>query len=37
MKEPIAVDLGKSNKMFKIVRGGNIYDFYNNSMKVSSI
>lgn len=36
MKEPIAVDLGKSNKMFKIVRGGNIYDFYNNSMKVSS-
>ena len=36
MKDSIAVDLGKSNKMFKIVRGGNIYDFYNNSMKVSS-
>jgi len=36
MKEQIAVDLGKSNKMFKIVRGGNIYDFYNNSLKVSS-
>jgi len=36
MKEQLAVDFGKSNKMFKIVRGGNIYDFYNNSLKVSS-
>ena len=36
MKNQFAVDIGKSNKMFKIVRGGNMKDFYKNSMEVSS-
>ncbi|MDD3691558.1 MAG: acyltransferase [Bacteroidales bacterium] len=30
------IDIGKMNKMFKIVRGGNIRDFYRNSMHVSA-
>lgn len=32
----LVVDLGKLNKMFRIVRGGNMRDFYRNSMEVSS-
>ena len=36
MKNQFAVDIGKSNKMFKIVRGGNMKEFYKNSMEVSS-
>ncbi|MBP1646281.1 MAG: Phospholipid/Glycerol Acyltransferase [Bacteroidetes bacterium] len=36
MKGEIVIDIGKMNKMFRIVRGGNIRDFYKNSMQVSS-
>ena len=36
MKGEIVIDIGKMNKMFRIVRGGNIRDFYKNSMDVSS-
>lgn len=35
MRGELVIDIGKMNKMFKIVRGGNIHDFYNNSMEVS--
>ena len=35
MRGQFVIDIGKMNKMFKIVRGGNIRDFYNNSMEVS--
>ena len=36
MKGEIVIDIGKMNKMFRIIRGGNIRDFYKNSMDVSS-
>ena len=36
MKGEIVIDIGKMNKMFRIVRGGNIRDFYKNSIEVSS-
>lgn len=36
MKGDFVTDFGKINKMFRIVRGGNIRDFYKNSMEVSS-
>jgi hypothetical protein len=36
MEHQMAVDMGKINKMFRIVRGGNIHDFYRNSLEVSS-
>ncbi|MCQ2058998.1 MAG: 1-acyl-sn-glycerol-3-phosphate acyltransferase [Bacteroidaceae bacterium] len=36
MKGEFVTDFGKINKMFRIVRGGNIKDFYKNSMEVSS-
>ncbi|MDY0014615.1 MAG: acyltransferase [Bacteroidales bacterium] len=36
MTSQFVIDIGKMNKMFKIVRGGNIRDFYRNSMHVSS-
>jgi hypothetical protein len=35
MRGQFVIDIGKMNKKFKIVRGGNIRDFYNNSMEVS--
>lgn len=36
MSEQLVIDIGKMNKMFKIIRGGNIRDFYRNSVHVSS-
>jgi hypothetical protein len=36
MHGEIVIDIGKLNKMFRIERGGNARDFYNNSVKVSS-
>ncbi len=36
MTNPLIIDIGKMNKMFKIVRGGNIRDFYRNSVHVSA-
>lgn len=36
MKGDVVIDIGKLNKMFRIVRGGNIRDFYKNSMEVSA-
>ncbi|MBP7101901.1 MAG: acyltransferase [Bacteroidales bacterium] len=36
MTSQFVIDIGKMNKMFKIIRGGNIRDFYRNSMHVSS-
>ena len=35
MSSQLVVDIGKSNKMFKVVRGGSIRDFYKNSMHLS--
>lgn len=36
MKGQMVIDIGKSNRMFRIMRGGNIRDFYKNSILVSS-
>ncbi|MBP5556480.1 MAG: acyltransferase [Bacteroidales bacterium] len=36
MNGELVVDIGKMNKMFRIMRGGHIRDFYQNSMHVSS-
>ena len=36
MKGDFVVNIGKLNKMFRIMRGGNIRDFYRNSVEVSS-
>ena len=36
MQGDIVVDIGKSNKMFKVIRGGNPRDFYRNSVHLSS-
>ncbi|HOF16989.1 MAG TPA: acyltransferase [Bacteroidales bacterium] len=36
MSSQLAIDIGKMNKMFKIIRGGNIRDFYRNSVHVST-
>jgi len=35
MSSPLIVDIGKSNKMFKVIRGGNMKDFYKNSLHLS--
>jgi hypothetical protein len=35
MISQLVVDIGKSNKMFKVIRGGNIKDFYKNSLDLS--
>lgn len=35
MQHPFIVDFGKANKMFKIERGGNRKDFYNNLTLIS--
>lgn len=36
MKGDMVINIGKINKMFRIVRGGNIKDFYKNSLEVSA-
>lgn len=35
MCNPLVVDIGKSNKMFRVERGGNIKDFYKSSRLLS--
>ena len=35
MSSQLIIDIGKSNKMFKVIRGGNIKDFYENSLHLS--
>ncbi|MDL2221097.1 1-acyl-sn-glycerol-3-phosphate acyltransferase [Parabacteroides sp. OttesenSCG-928-N08] len=35
MSSPLVIDIGKSNKMFKVIRGGNAKDFYKNSLHLS--
>lgn len=32
MCHPLVIDIGKSNKMFKVTRGGNMKDFYQSSL-----
>lgn len=36
MQGELVIDIGKMNKMFRIMRGGTVHDFYRNSMEVSS-
>lgn len=36
MKGNLVINIGKLNKMFRIIRGGNIRDFYKNSLEVSA-
>lgn len=35
MMHPLVIDIGKSNKMFKVERGGNMRDFYSHSLHLS--
>lgn len=35
MSSPLVIDIGKSNKMFRVERGGNMKDFYKSSMHLS--
>ena len=35
MSSPLVIDVGKSNKMFRVERGGNMKDFYKSSMHLS--
>ncbi len=35
MCHPLVIDIGKSNKMFKVERGGNMKDFYKSSLHLS--
>lgn len=35
MSIPVVVDIGRSNKMFRVERGGNMKDFYNSSVHLS--
>ncbi|MDR2118497.1 MAG: acyltransferase [Tannerellaceae bacterium] len=35
MSSQLIIDVGKSNKMFKVIRGGNAKDFYHNSLHLS--
>jgi hypothetical protein len=35
MSSPLVIDIGKSNKMFKVIRGGNMKDFYINFLHLS--
>lgn len=35
MCHPLVIDIGKSNKMFKVERGGNLKDFYQSSLHLS--
>lgn len=36
MISQLAIDIGKSNKMFTVKRGGSMRDFYNNSLQLSN-
>jgi hypothetical protein len=36
MSSQVAVDIGKSNKMYTVKRGGNLRDFYTHSLHLSS-
>lgn len=36
MKGEMVIDIGKCNRMFRINRGGNMRDFYKNSLEVSA-
>ena len=36
MKSEMVIDIGKINRMFRINRGGNMRDFYKNSVEVST-
>lgn len=36
MQGGLVIDIGKMNKMFRIVRGGSVHNFYRNSLEVSS-
>ena len=36
MQGDLVIDIGKMNKMFRIMRGGTVHDFYRNSLEVSS-
>ena len=35
MSSQLIIDIGKSNKMFKVIRGGNMRDFYSHSLHLS--
>jgi hypothetical protein len=35
MSSPLLIDIGKSNKMFKVLRGGTAREFYENSLHLS--
>ena len=35
MSSPLVIDIGKSNKMFRVERGGNMKDFYMSSLHLS--
>ena len=35
MSSPLVIDIGKSNKMFKVARSGNAREFYENSLNLS--
>ena len=35
MSTPLIIDIGKSNKMFRVERGGNMKDFYKHSLHLS--
>ncbi|MDR1847355.1 MAG: acyltransferase [Bacteroidales bacterium] len=35
MSSHFVIDIGRSNKMFKVIRGGNMKDFYRNSLLLS--
>ncbi|GHT01849.1 glycerol acyltransferase [Bacteroidia bacterium] len=35
MGSQLVIDIGKSNKMFKVIRGGSVRDFYENSLHLS--
>lgn len=35
MNSPLVIDIGKSNKMFRVERGGNMKDLYKSSMHLS--
>jgi hypothetical protein len=35
MSDSLVIDIGKSNKMFRVERDGNMKDFYNNSLHLS--
>jgi len=35
MSSQLVIDIGKSNKMFKVIRGGNMRDFHSNFLQLS--